>query len=129
MADISSFPTIDAYLQSFPQETQTILENIRQAIHRAAPDAVESMSYGIPTFDRNGKHLVFFAGWKHHIALYPVPGGDSALQHDMARYRKPGKAKSALHFPLGQPIPYDLVERVVRFLVAETPRLSEGSAH
>lgn len=119
MADTSAAPTIDAYLQSFPEETRAILENVRQAIHRAAPDAGETMSYGIPTFDRHGKHLVFFAGWKHHIALYPLPAGDAALQRDMAPYRKTDKAKSALHLPLGQPVPYDLVERMVRFLVAE----------
>lgn len=128
MADTAAYPTIDAYIQSFPVETRAVLEQVRQAIHHAAPDAVEAMSYGIPTFDRNGKHLVFFAGWKRHIALYPLPAGDAALQQDVAPYRKVQKAKSALNFPLGQPVPYDLVERVVRFLAAESKGASKPSA-
>ena len=98
-----------------------MLEHVRQAIHRAAPDAVETMRYGMPTFDRNGKHLVFFAGWTRFVSLYPLPAGDSALQQDIAPYRVKGnKAKSTLHFPLTKPVPSDLVERVVRFLVLES---------
>src|SRR5262249_4425231 len=121
MADTKPITTIDAYLQSFPKDTRTLLENVRQAIHRAAPDAVETMSYGIPTFDRNRKHLVFFAGWRRHVSLYPLPAGDNAFQHDIAPYKAKGsRTKSTLHFPLDKPIPYDLVERVVRFLVLET---------
>jgi uncharacterized protein YdhG (YjbR/CyaY superfamily) len=120
MAESKPVTTIDAYLRSFPDETRAILENMRQAIYRAAPDAVESISYGMPTFDRNGRHLVFFAGWKRYVSLYPVPAGDSALQHDIAPYRVTGTtAKSTLRFPLTKPISYDLVERVVRFLVIE----------
>jgi uncharacterized protein YdhG (YjbR/CyaY superfamily) len=121
MADTKRFTTIDAYLRSFPDDTRTVLEDVRRAIHRAAPDVVETMTYGIPTFDRNGKHLVFFAGWKRYVSLYPLAAGDGAFQQDIAPYKARGsRAKSTLHFPLGQPIPYDLVERVVRFLVTES---------
>lgn len=121
MSKTTRFTTIDAYLQSFPEATRAILENVRQAIHRAAPDAVETMSYGIPTFDRNGKHLVYFAGWTRYVSLYPLPAGDSMFQHDIAPYRAKGtKAKSTLHFPLNKPMPYDLVERTVCFLVQES---------
>ncbi|GAC1448144.1 MAG: DUF1801 domain-containing protein [Ktedonobacterales bacterium] len=116
MTNTTRFTTVDAYLQSFPEHTRTILENVRQAIHRAAPDAVETMRYGIPTFSRNSKHLVFFAGWKHHIALYPIPAGDSAFQQAIAPYKK---AKSTIQFPLNKPVPYDLVERIVSFLLVE----------
>lgn len=116
MTNIKRFTTVDAYLRSFPEPTRTILEKVRQAIHRAAPDAVETMSYGIPTFNRNSKHLVFFAGWKHHIALYPVPAGDSAFQQAIAPYKK---ARGTLQFPLNKPVPYDLVERTVSFLLME----------
>ena len=111
--------TIDAYLQSFAEETRATLESVRQAIRRAAPDAVETMSYGIPTFDEHGTHVVSFAGWKRHVALYPVPAGDGAYQQDIALYKNTKKAKSTLHFPLDKPIPYDLVERTVTFLRAE----------
>ncbi len=116
MTDTPPVTAVDAYLQSFPEATRVILENVRQAIHRAAPGAVETMSYGIPTFYYNGKRLVFLAGWKRHIALYPLPAGDSAFQQDIAPYKK---AKSTARFPLNKPIPYELVERMARFLLME----------
>lgn len=116
MTNAKHFTTVDAYIQSFPDATRTVLEHVRQTIHRAAPDAVETVSYGIPTFDRNGKHLVFFAGWKQHISLYPIPAGDSAFQQDIAPYKN---AKGTLRFPLTKPIPYDLVARTVSFLLLE----------
>jgi uncharacterized protein YdhG (YjbR/CyaY superfamily) len=118
MVDNKQFATIDEYINSFPVETQVILENIRQAIHKAAPDAVETISYKIPTFDLNGKHLVFFAGWKHHISLYPLPAGDEAFQQQIARYKR---VKSTVQFPLNKPIPYDLVEKIVSLLIIEKP--------
>ncbi|HEY7092581.1 MAG TPA: DUF1801 domain-containing protein [Ktedonobacterales bacterium] len=121
MADTPPVTTVDDYLQAFPADTRARLEMLRQTIHRAAPGVVETVRYGIPTFDRNGKHLVFFAGWKRFVSLYPLPAGDSVLQQDMAPYRVKGnKAKSTLHFPLSKPIPYGLVERVVHSLVLES---------
>lgn len=110
--------TVDEYLQSFPDDVRAILEKTRQAIRRAAPDAIETMSYGIPTFDLNGNHLVFLAGWKRHISVYPLPAGDSAYQLDIAPYKK---VRSTLRFPLDRPIPYDLVERTVTLLQREKP--------
>jgi uncharacterized protein YdhG (YjbR/CyaY superfamily) len=118
MVDNKQFATIDEYISSFPVETQVILENIRQTIHKAAPDAVETISYKIPTFDLNGKHLVFFAGWKHHISLYPLPAGDEAFQQQIARYKR---VKSTVQFPFNKPIPYDLVEKIVSLLIIEKP--------
>ena len=91
MTDKKRFPTIDEYISTFPGETQTVLENVRQAIHHAAPEAVETMSYGMPTFDLKGKHLVFFAGWKQHISLHPLPAGDGAFQ---SGWRASGRTKS-----------------------------------
>jgi uncharacterized protein YdhG (YjbR/CyaY superfamily) len=117
MTNAKSSTTVDAYLQSFPDDVRTVLENVRQAILRAAPDAVETSSYGMPTYDLNGKHLVFFAGWKRHISLYPIPAGDEAFQRDVAPYRT---AKSTLRFPLSRPVPYDLIERAVSFLRRES---------
>lgn len=108
--------TIEEYIRTFPPAIQIILENIRQAIHLAAPDARETISYGIPTFKLNNKRLVYFAGWKHHISLYPTPAGDAAFQQKIAPYKK---AKSTLQFPLDQSIPYELVQEVVTLLVKE----------
>ncbi len=118
MTDKKQFTTIDEYISTFPAETQGILENIRQAIRKAAPDVVETISYNIPTFDLNGKHLVFFAGWKHHISLYPLPAGDAAFQQQIAQYKR---VKSTVQFPLDKPVPYDLVEKIVTLLIMEKP--------
>jgi uncharacterized protein YdhG (YjbR/CyaY superfamily) len=116
--DKKRFTTIDEYISTFPEETQVALEKVRQAIHNAAPEATETISYDMPTFDLNGKHLVFFAGWKHHISLYPTPAGDAAFQQELAHYKK---VKSTVQFPLDEPIPYDFVEKLVTFLLLETP--------
>ncbi len=122
MTDKKRFTTIDEYISTFPEKTQAALEKVRQAIQKAAPDAVETISYNMPTFDLNGKHLVFFAGWKHYISLYPVPAGDEAFQQELSRYKR---VKSTIQFPLEKPIPYDFVEQLVTFLMKEkTPTRS-----
>ncbi len=118
MTDKKLFTTIDEYISTFPTETQAILENVRQAIHKAAPEATEVISYGIPTFTLNGKHVVFFAGWKHHISLYPMPAGDEAFQQELSPYKR---AKGTIQFPLNKPIPYDFVAKIVTLLIMETP--------
>ena len=118
MADKKLFTTIDDYISTFPADIQAILEKVRQAILKAAPEAAETISYGIPTFDLNGKHLVFFAGWKHHISLYPMPAGDETFQQRIAQYKR---ARGTIQFPLDIPIPYDLIEQIVTLLIMEKP--------
>src|SRR5207237_1098591 len=118
MTNKKPFTTIDEYISTFPANIQAILEKIRQAIQKAVPEARETMSYGIPTFDLNGQHLVFFAGWKHYISLYPLPAGDEAFQQKISHYKK---EKSTLRFPLDKPIPYDLVGEIVILLKKEKP--------
>jgi uncharacterized protein YdhG (YjbR/CyaY superfamily) len=118
VTDKKLFTTIDEYINSFPADMQVILEKVRQAIHKAAPEATETISYAIPAFDLNGKHVVFFAGWKHHISLYPLPAGDEAFQQAIAHYKR---AKGSIQFPLDKPIPYDLVAQIVTLLIEETP--------
>ena len=110
----NQFETIDDYIASFPPDVQVILTSVLQAIRRAAPGTDESISYQIPTFKLNGKSLVYFAGWKHHIGLYPVPRLDDDLDQEVSRYRA---AKDTLRFPFTEPVPYDLVERLVAFMV------------
>jgi uncharacterized protein YdhG (YjbR/CyaY superfamily) len=116
MTDKKLYTTIDEYISTFPDDIQAILEKIRQSIQKAAPDAVETISYGIPTVNLNGKHLVFFAGWKHHISLYPIPAGDEAFLKKISQYKR---VKSTVQFPLDKPIPFDLVEKIVNFLMME----------
>ncbi len=110
MTDKKRFTTIDEYISTFPGEIQDALEKVRQAIQKAAPEAAETMSYGIPTFDLGGKHLVFFAGWKPHISLYPIPAGDEAFQQEVSHYKR---AKGTIQFPLDKPIPYDQVMQAI----------------
>ncbi len=110
------FITIDEYIGTFPEDIQTILEKVRCTIQKASPEATETISYGIPTFNLNGKHLIFFAGWKHHISLYPLPAGDESFQQKISQYKR---AKGTIQFRLDKPIPYDLVEEIVILLMKE----------
>lgn len=116
MPDKKRFTTIDEYIRTFPPDVQVLLEHIRRAIQKAAPEATETISYSIPTFDLYGRHLVFFAGWKDSISVYPLPAGDAAFQHRIAPHKR---EKSTLHFSINQAIPYDLVGELVTFLQQE----------
>jgi uncharacterized protein YdhG (YjbR/CyaY superfamily) len=118
MTDKNRFTTIDEYISTFPGEIQAVLEKVRLAIHHAVPEAAEAMSYGIPTFNLNGKHVVFFAGWKRHLSLYPLPAGDEAFQQELSHYKR---AKGTIQFPFDKPIPYDFVEHIVTLLIRESP--------
>jgi uncharacterized protein YdhG (YjbR/CyaY superfamily) len=106
---------IDGYLASFPATVRAVLKKVRATIRRAAPDAEEVISYQMPAFRQNGM-LVFFAGWKEHIGLYPPISGDPALEKAVARYAGP---KGNLQFPLDEPIPYDQIERIVKLRVKQ----------
>lgn len=117
MASKAKFTTMDAYIASFPEEVRGILEKIRQTIWKAAPGAIEAISYQIPTFKLNGSNLVHFAAWKEHVGLYATPSGNVAFKKELARYKV---AKGSIQFPLDEPIPYDLVTKVVKFRVKET---------
>jgi uncharacterized protein YdhG (YjbR/CyaY superfamily) len=107
--------SVDAYIGSYPPEVQPILHEVRRTIRRAIPDAEEAISYGIPTFTLGGRYVVYFAGWKGHVSIYPVPGGDEAFEREIAPYRS---GKGTLRFPLGRPIPYELIARLARLLAA-----------
>lgn len=113
MAMAGTYPSIDEYIASCPGDVQSILEEIRAAIHGAVPGTGEKISYQIPTITLGGKNLVHFAAWKKHIAVYPIPDADEALERDLAPYQA---AKGTLRFPLEAPVPYDLIGRVARAL-------------
>lgn len=106
--------SVDDYLAEFPAEVRTVLEEVRQTVLRAAPDAVESISYGMPTYAVEGRRLLYFAGWKHHVAVYAVPKMSPALEKELVNFRK---VQDTLNFPLTRPMPYDLIERLTRALV------------
>jgi uncharacterized protein YdhG (YjbR/CyaY superfamily) len=108
--------TIDEYIDKFPADVQQILQEVRRRISNAVPAADETISYGIPTFTIGGRYLVYFAGWKHHVSIYPVPMGDSAFEKEIEPYVA---GKGTMKFPLSEPIPYHLIERVAGLLVEE----------
>jgi uncharacterized protein YdhG (YjbR/CyaY superfamily) len=103
------FATVDDYVASLPQDVQGVVEEIRRRAHRAAPEAVETISYNMPTLKVDGRGVIYFAAWKTHIAVYPVPATDPGLERELVPYRA---ERSTLRFPLSKPIPYDLIERV-----------------
>jgi len=115
MASRSTANSIDEYIAGFPLETQKVLEGLRALIKTSAPDATETISYAIPTFDLNG-HLVHFAGYEKHIGFYPTGSGVEAFKEEL----KPDKSgKGSVQLPLGQPMPRDLIRRIVEFRVKE----------
>jgi uncharacterized protein YdhG (YjbR/CyaY superfamily) len=107
--------TIDDYIAAFPDGIQIKLRKLRAAIHDAAPDALEKISYGMPTFYLNG-NLVHFAAFKNHIGFYPAPSGIEAYQEELAKYQT---SKGAVQFPLDKPLPIGLIQEIVRFRVVE----------
>src|SRR5688572_27108091 len=80
------FQTIDEYIESFPDDVRPVLEQVRQTIREAAPEALEAISYQIPTFKLRGRYLVYFSGWKNHISLYPLPAVTGALDEELTPY-------------------------------------------
>jgi uncharacterized protein YdhG (YjbR/CyaY superfamily) len=103
--------TIDDYIATFPEDVQQQLQKVRRTIAKAAPGAEEAISYRIPTFKLNGHALIYFAGFKTHIGLYPVQAGSAGFSPEMARY---ASGKATLKFPLDQPLPLGLIAKVVK---------------
>jgi uncharacterized protein YdhG (YjbR/CyaY superfamily) len=110
------FRTIDDYIKTFPEDVQAILEKIRQTIRKAAPEAVEAISYQMPAFKLNGRNLVYFAAWKNHIGFYRVPSGTEAFKKEMSSYKQ---GKGSVQFPIDKPIPFDLVKKIVNYRIKE----------
>jgi len=115
------FASIDQYIATFPEETQKILEELRATIKAAAPDAVEKISYQIPTFFQEG-NLVHFAAHKNHIGFYPTPSGIQAFEGELSVYEG---AKGSVKFPIDKPLPLELIGKIVKFRVAENLKNAE----
>ncbi len=120
----SSAKSIDEYIAEFPPETQAVLREIRALIRECAPDAAETISYAIPTFDLNGKHLVHFGGYQRHIGFYPTASGIEAFKDELKSYKA---STGAVQFPLGKPLPVDLIRRIVEFRVRESTSKAANS--
>jgi uncharacterized protein YdhG (YjbR/CyaY superfamily) len=106
---------IDAYIAGYPDEVQVLLNEVRATIRRAAPDAIEAIKYGIPTFVQ-GENLVHFAAFKNHIGFYPAPSGIHAFSSQLAKYES---AKGSVQFPLDEPMPLKLIGQIVTFRIKE----------
>jgi uncharacterized protein YdhG (YjbR/CyaY superfamily) len=115
MAKPKKAQDIDGYILQFPADVQAVLKKVRTTISSAAPGAMETISYTMPAFKLHGI-LVYFAAWEKHIGLYPPISGNKSLEKAIARYAGP---KGNLQFPLDDPIPYDLIERIVKLRVKQ----------
>jgi uncharacterized protein YdhG (YjbR/CyaY superfamily) len=114
--------TIDEYIAGFPPDVQEILQEIRATIRQAAPDALETIKYRMPTFTLKG-NLVHFAAFQKHIGFYPVPTGIEKFKEELSVYKQ---GKGSVQFPLNKPIPYDLISRIVEFRVQENLKKAGG---
>ncbi|ABZ95695.1 Conserved hypothetical protein [Leptospira biflexa serovar Patoc strain 'Patoc 1 (Ames)'] len=107
--------SIDEYIQSFPKEVQTILSKVRKTIQKEAPNATEAIRYAIPTFIQNG-NLVHFAAFKKHLGFYSLPSGNLKFQKEIKNYKH---GKGSIQFQYDEPIPYDLIRKIVQFRIKE----------
>jgi uncharacterized protein YdhG (YjbR/CyaY superfamily) len=110
--------TVTGYIAQFPAQVQRLLKQMRKAVREAAPDAEETISYQIPAYKLNG-YLVYFAAFKHHIGFYPTSSGIRAFRRELAGYIG---GKGTVRFPLGEPLPLQLVKRIVQYRVAENSK-------
>jgi len=116
------FTTIDEYIAGFPQDVQQVLRELRAVIKQAAPQATERISYGMPGFYQNGM-LVWFGGHAHHIGFYPTGEGVEVFKEELSGYKS---SKGAVQFPLDQPMPYELIRRIVKHRVEQNTRKVKG---
>ena len=107
------FDTIDEYIISFPKDIQQKLQQVRSVVKKAVPVAEEKISYGIPTFTLNGRYLIYFAAYKYHIALYPVPN-IKEFENDFRKFKTSGKG--TIQFPLDKPMPVSLITKLVKYM-------------
>lgn len=113
--------SMDAYISQFSSEIQEILQTLRNVIKEAAPNSEEKISYQMPTFYLYG-NLVHFAAYENHIGFYPAPTGIEAFKHELSPYKS---AKGSVQFPIAEPLPYELIRRIVQFRVSENIKLAE----
>jgi len=107
--------SIDDHISLFPPETQRLLQQVRETIKAVAPEATETISYGIPTFKFHG-NLVHFSGYANHIGFYPGSSGIREFATELSAYKT---SKGTIQFPLDKPIPFDLIRRITEFRLAE----------
>ena len=110
------FTSINEYVSTLPENAQKAMSEIIATIKAKVPNAEEHISYNMPAFKVNGEYFIHFSAWKNHIGMYPIPAGNEAFQKQIELYRS---AKSSLNFPLDKPMPIKLIEKVIKFRIAE----------
>lgn len=110
------YTSINEYILTLPENAQNAMGEIIATIKAKVPNAEEHISYNMPAFKVNGEYFVHFSAWKNHIGMYPIPAGNEAFQKQIEPYRS---AKSSLNFPLDKPMPIKLIEKVIKFRIAE----------
>jgi uncharacterized protein YdhG (YjbR/CyaY superfamily) len=123
MSTKKGFTSIDEYISACPEETHERLQAIRAEIKRLAPEAKEKISYQIAAFELNGKNLIHFAGWKKHISLYPIPGGDEAFEEEVSKY---ADGKGTVKFPLDEPMPMKLITKIIKLHLAQNLEMTKS---
>lgn len=113
---MEKYTTVDQYLSQQIPTTKIILESLRTLIKTTCPDAVESISYGMPAYKFNKKPLIYFAGYDHHIGIYATPSANLAFSQELSGYKQ---GKWSIQFPLNTPLPLDLIEKMIRFKMQE----------
>ncbi|MCB9311922.1 MAG: DUF1801 domain-containing protein [Lewinellaceae bacterium] len=115
--DVTTIPDpITKYIDAFTNPVRGHLLQIHHIVREEVPEATESISYGMPAWKLNGKPLVYMAGYRHHVGFYATPSGHEAFQEELAAYKQ---GKGSVQFPLDQPLPVDLIRRMVRFRAEE----------
>jgi uncharacterized protein YdhG (YjbR/CyaY superfamily) len=112
----TNFQNVEEYIGSFSDEIQTVLLKLREIIIKNAPNAQETISYGIPAYKLNKKPLVYFAAYKTHIGFYATPTGHEAFKEQLAEYKQ---GKGSVQFPINKKIPFELIKDIVKFRVEE----------
>ena len=121
---MENYSNIDEYIAGFPEATREILEQVRTTIRNAAPEAVEAICYGIPTFKLKG-NLVHFAGYRNHIGFYPGAAGIETFKDVLHAYKL---SKGTVQFPVDKPVPFSLITEIVNFRVKENLERTEAKA-
>jgi uncharacterized protein YdhG (YjbR/CyaY superfamily) len=114
---------MDDYIGGFPKEVQALLQQVRHTIKKAAPGVEERISYGIPAFNLNNRYLIYFAGFKNHISVYPAPRESKEFKEKLAKYKG---GKGTVQFPLDKPLPTGLITEIVKFRVKQNKEKSES---
>ena len=115
---------MDDYISGFPKDVQALLQQVRNIIKKAAPGVEERISYGIPTFNLSNRYLIYFAGFKNHISVYPAPRESKEFKEKLSKYKG---GKGTVQFPLDKPLPIGLITDIVKFRMKQNKEIEKAN--